>query len=139
MNTLQGALEGVPNLLRLLDEYGIQASFFFAMGPDLSGRRRGGRALQPWRDQLSFGSRLYGTLLLPPNISRRAADVMRSVDAAGHETGLLAYDRLAWVTGAAFADAAWTESELRKAVESYEAVFGKRPRAFAAAAWQVNP
>ena len=139
VNSLQGALEGVPNLLRLLDTYKIRASFFFAMGPDRSGRMRGGRAVQPWRDQLSLGSRLYGTLLLPPNISRRAADVMRSVDAAGHETGLLAYDRLAWVTGAAFADAAWTESELRKAVESYEAVFGKRPRAFAAAAWQVNP
>lgn len=138
VNSLQGALEGVPNLLRLLDTYKIRASFFFAMGPDRSGRLRGGRALQPWRDQLSLGSRLYGTLLLPPNITRRAAEVMRSVDAAGHETGLLAYDRFAWVNGVAFADERWTKRALMKAVEHYESVFGKRPRTFAAAAWQVN-
>lgn len=139
VNSLQGALEGVPNLLRLLDEYKISATFFFALGPDRGGKLLGRGALQPWRSQLSLASRLYGTLLPPPNISRRASDIMRSVDAAGHETGLLAYDWAAWVTGAAFAEAEWTENQIVKAVESYETVFRKRPTAHAAAAWQVNP
>lgn len=139
VNSLQGALEGVPNLLRLLDEYKIRASFFFAMGPDRSGRLLGRRSLQPWRSHLSLGSRLYGTLLLAPNISIRAVDTLRSVETAGHEVGLLAFDRFAWVTRAAFADGVWTENQIAQAIESFERVFHKQPRAIAAAAWQVNP
>lgn len=139
INTLQGALEGVPNLLRLFDEYQVQASFFFAMGPDRSGQLIGRRALQPWQSHLKFSSRFYGTLLLPPHISRRASEVMRSTAAAGHETGLLGYDRAAWVSKAAFADETWTQQQMTLAVEAYESVFAKRPQAFAAPGWQLNP
>jgi undecaprenyl phosphate-alpha-L-ara4FN deformylase len=139
VNSLRGAEQGVPNLLRLLDEYKLHASFFFALGPDKSGRWQGRRALQPWRSQLNLKSRLYGTLLLPPDITRRAADTLRAVANAGHEVGLLAYDWHGWVTNAAFADETWTEDQLTRAVERFETVFHKRPKAFAAAAWQVNP
>ncbi|MEJ2466155.1 MAG: polysaccharide deacetylase family protein [Candidatus Thiodiazotropha sp.] len=139
VNSLQGALQGVPSLLRLLDEYKIRASFFFAVGPDRSGRFLRRNPLQPWQSQLSLASRLYGTLLLPPDLSQRASDSMRAVEAAGHEVGLLACDRYAWVTKAAFADEVWTEREVTRGIEGFAKVFGKPPKAFAAAAWQVNP
>jgi undecaprenyl phosphate-alpha-L-ara4FN deformylase len=139
VNSLQGALQGVPNLLRLLDEYKIRASFFFAVGPDRSGRLLGRNALQPWHVQGTLASRLYGTLLPPPDLSRRASDAMRAVETAGHEVGLLTYDRSAWVTQAAFADEVWTEREVTLGIERFAGVFGKQPKAFAAAAWQVNP
>ncbi len=139
VNTLQGALQGVPNLLRLFDEYKVQASFFFAMGPDLSGRGWRSRCLQPWYSQLDISSRLYGLLLLPPNISRRAAAEMRSVAAAGHETGLMCHDRHAWVIQAAYADEAWSREQVMQGVEAFEGVFQRSPKAFAAAGWQVNP
>jgi peptidoglycan/xylan/chitin deacetylase (PgdA/CDA1 family) len=139
VNTLQGTLQGVPNLLRLFDKYQVRGTFFFAMGPDHSGRLLGRSVLQPWHRQRNLASRFYGTLLRPPHISRQAADTMAAVDRAGHETGLLAYDRVAWVKKAAFADDAWTRSQLAQAIGSYESVFHKRPQAFAAPAWQVNP
>jgi undecaprenyl phosphate-alpha-L-ara4FN deformylase len=139
VNSLQGALKGLPNLLRLFDTYQVQASFFFALGPDMSGRGWSSRCLQPWYPHLDLSSRLYGLLLPPPNISRRAAVVMRSVAEAGHETGLLCHDRHAWVSRAAFADKAWTERQVMQGVEDFEHVFQAPPIAFAAAGWQVNP
>jgi len=37
-DTYEGTKNGIPNLLRLFDELGIRASFFFTLGPDTSGR-----------------------------------------------------------------------------------------------------
>lgn len=139
VNSLQGALQGVPNLLRLFETYQVRASLFFAMGPDLSGRGWRSRCLQPWYPHLDLSSRLYGLLLPPPNISRRAAEIMRSVAAAGHETGLLCHDRHAWVNRAAFAEQAWTGRQVMQGVEAFEQVFQQPPKAFAAAGWQLNP
>jgi len=139
VNSLQGAFKGVPNLLRLFEAYQVQASFFFAMGADLSGRGWRSRCLQPWYPHLDLSSRLYGLLLPPPNISRRAAAEMRSVASAGHETGLLCHDRHAWVIQAAYADEAWTREQVTRGVEAFDGVFQQPPKVFAAAGWQVNP
>ena len=38
VDTHQGLGEGVPRLLRALNEAGVTATFFVAMGPDNSGR-----------------------------------------------------------------------------------------------------
>ncbi len=137
VNTLRGALVGVPALLRLFDEYKVRASFFFATGADKSGRRIG-RTLQPWYRELDIPSRLYGIVLPPPIIHRRAAQSLRSVAEAGHETGILCHDRGRWLDGIAHADASWTGSELNQAIEAYAAVFGDPPVCMAAAGWQLN-
>jgi peptidoglycan/xylan/chitin deacetylase (PgdA/CDA1 family) len=139
VNSLQGALQGVPNLLRLFDEYKIRASFFFALGPDRSSRLCRSHALQPWRHSGSLASRLYGTLQPLPLMATQAAEIMRSVDAAGHETGLLSYDPVRWLDKAAFAGEAWTREQVMQAVAAYEQVFQKRPQCHAAAGWQLNP
>jgi peptidoglycan/xylan/chitin deacetylase (PgdA/CDA1 family) len=137
VNTLRGALVGVPALLRLFDEYKVRASFFFATGADKSGRRIG-RSLQPWYRELDIPSRLYGIVLPPPVIHRRAAQSLRSVAEAGHETGILCHDRAQWLDGIAHADASWTANELSHAIEAYEAVFGEKPGCMAGAGWQLN-
>ncbi|MCU7937516.1 MAG: hypothetical protein KZQ99_22110 [Candidatus Thiodiazotropha sp. (ex Dulcina madagascariensis)] len=64
VNTLSGAVQGVPALLKLFDEYQVQASFFFATGPDKSGRLIG-QALQPWYRNLDFVSRLLRPGVIP--------------------------------------------------------------------------
>ncbi|MEJ2456457.1 MAG: 4-deoxy-4-formamido-L-arabinose-phosphoundecaprenol deformylase, partial [Candidatus Thiodiazotropha sp.] len=133
VNTLQGALQGVPNLLRLFDTYKVRASFFFALGPDRCGRFTSAHALQPWCKQRDFASRLGATLLPAPMIARRAADQMRSAKDAGHEIGLLSFDPVHWVHKAAHADAAWTRRELTESIDVFGRVFGEPPRCHAAA------
>ena len=64
--------EGVPGLLRILGEFGVQASFFVAFGPDNSGKavrrifQRGFlRKMIRTRAPSTYGLKtlLYGTLL----------------------------------------------------------------------------
>ncbi|MEJ2622846.1 MAG: deacylase [Candidatus Thiodiazotropha sp.] len=138
VNTLVGALQGVPALLKLFDEYQVKASFFFATGADQSGRLTN-RTQQPWYPQLPLKSRLYGVLLKPPQIALEAGAVMRSVAAAGHETGILCHDRGCWLKEMAHGDQAWTRNQLHMAVDSYTAVFGEQPSCMASAGWQTNP
>jgi undecaprenyl phosphate-alpha-L-ara4FN deformylase len=130
VNTLEGALKGVPNLLRLFDRYKIRASFYFAVGPDRSGRSFGRRSMQPWHDSSSMLSRLYEALKVPPDMTRHAAQTMRSVAEHGHETGLLGFDRSGWIKQSPFADAIWTEASLQRVVEAYADVLKNTPKRY---------
>ncbi|MCG8017994.1 MAG: polysaccharide deacetylase family protein [Candidatus Thiodiazotropha sp. 'RUGA'] len=138
VNTLVGAVKGVPALLELFDQYQIKASFFFATGPDKSGRLTN-RSQQPWYAHLPLRSRLYGLLIKPPLIVEEAGKKLLAVAAAGHETGILCHDRGHWLNRLAHADEAWTRSELLKSVDSYTDLFGRRPNCMASAGWQTNP
>lgn len=136
--TLRGAREGVPQLVDLLRRQGAGATFLFAVGPDHTGRalarllREGSAGDRRWR------SLAYGTLLPAPDIGLRAADVMRATRDAGFETGVLAWNAMRWIGGAAGADEAWTRESLRLACERYTDIFGEPPRAHGAAGWQTN-
>ena len=96
IDTYRGTREGAPRLAGLLERLGARATFLFSLGPDHTGRairrvfRRGFLGKVQRTSVLQhYGLRtlLYGTLLPGPDISRRAADVMRSARAAGHEGG----------------------------------------------------
>ena len=84
VDTLRGYREGVPNLLGLLEELSVKASFFFSMGPDNSGkalvrvfrpgflekmRRTSAVSTYGWR------TLLYGTLLPAPLIVESAPGI----------------------------------------------------------------
>src|SRR3954471_1630091 len=95
VDTLRGTREGVPQLLKLLDKHGVQATFLFSLGPDHTGRAikrvfRRGFVGKVRRTSVvkHYGVRtlLYGTLLPGPDIGKRAAGVMQGVRDAGHET-----------------------------------------------------
>lgn len=147
VDTLRGTLEGVPRLVALLRSLDADATFYFSVGPDHTGRalrrvfqrgflgkvrRTSVAAHYGWR------TLLYGTLLPGPDIGRRAAPVMRSVRDAGFEVGLHSYDHVRWQDGVARADAEWTRRELERAIEAFTAVFGHAPESHAAAGWQIN-
>lgn len=147
VRTLPGALTGVPNLLRLLDTYGVQATFLFALGPDRSAWSHWPLSHQPLTEERRTaplhapdpGRRLRGLLPPAPLMGPRVLEVMRACRDAGHELGCLAPDTVDWERRAAHADADWTNARIKQALADFEALMGTSPALFAAPGWQVNP
>ena len=104
VNTFRGTRVGVPRLVETMQRHQVQASFFFTLGKDRTGRaikrifRSGflGKAsrLSIW-GHYGFKTMLYGTLLPSPDIGRKCADIMRSVRDAGFEVGIHSFLHLA--------------------------------------------
>jgi undecaprenyl phosphate-alpha-L-ara4FN deformylase len=147
VDTLRGTREGVPRLMALLRKLGLDATFYFSVGPDHTGRAmrrvfRKGFAQKVARTSVlkHYGLKtlLYGVLLPGPDIGRSAGAVMRSVRDAGFEVGLHTYDHVRWQDYVATATAAWTRVEFERGLEAFERVFGSLPQSHAAAGWQIN-
>jgi undecaprenyl phosphate-alpha-L-ara4FN deformylase len=147
VDTLRGTREGVPRLVALLKRFGCDATFYFSVGPDHTGRAlrrvfRKGFAQKVARTSVvkHYGIKtlLYGVLLPGPDIGRRAGDVMRSVRDAGFEVGLHTYDHVRWQDYVAGAGADWTRREFERGIEAFTRVFGFAPASHAAAGWQIN-
>ena len=147
VDTLRGTREGVPRLMALCKKHGVDATFYFSVGPDNTGRAmrrvfRKGFAQKVARTSVlkHYGLKtlLYGVLLPGPDIGRSAGAVMRSVHDAGFEVGLHTYDHVRWQDYVANASAAWTRVEFERGVRAFERVFGFLPQSHAAAGWQIN-
>ena len=147
VDTYRGTRDGVPRLADALKRHGAQATFFFSLGPDHTGRAikrvfRPGFMKKVSRTSVveHYGIRtlLYGTVLPGPNIGRRCGDIMRGVREAGFEVGIHCYDHIRWQDYVAGKDADWTRRELQRAVNAFRGIFGEVPRAHAAAGWQTN-
>src|SRR5229473_121901 len=147
VDTLRGTREGVPRLAALLKKLQVDATFYFSVGPDHTGRAvrrvfRKGFAQKVARTSVlkHYGLKtlLYGVLLPGPDIGRNAGSVMRSVHDAGFEVGLHTYDHVRWQDYVAEATAAWTRAEFERGLGAFERVFGFLPQSHAAAGWQIN-
>src|SRR5258708_10175830 len=147
VDTLRGTREGVPRLMTLLRKLGLDATFYFSVGPDNTGRAmrrvfRKGFAQKVARTSVlkHYGLKtlLYGVLLPGPDIGRSAGGVMRSVHDAGFEVGLHTYDHVRWQDYVAEATADWTRAEFERGLQAFERVFGFLPQSHAAAGWQIN-
>jgi undecaprenyl phosphate-alpha-L-ara4FN deformylase len=147
VDTLRGTREGVPRLVELFKKHGVQATFYFSVGPDNTGRAlrrvfRKGFAKKVARTSVvkHYGVKtlMYGVLLPGPHIGRKAGDVMRGVRDAGFEVGLHTFDHVRWQDYVASASAAWTRRELERGIEAFRQVFGFVPASHAAAGWQIN-
>jgi undecaprenyl phosphate-alpha-L-ara4FN deformylase len=147
VDTLRGTREGVPRLAALLKKHGVDATFYFSVGPDHTGRAmrrvfRKGFAQKAARTSVlkHYGLKtlMYGVLLPGPDIGRSAGDAMLRVHDAGFEVGLHTYDHVRWQDYVARADAAWTRVEFERGLDAFERVFGFLPQSHAAAGWQIN-
>lgn len=147
VDTYRGTREGVPHLVDALQRHQAQASFFFLMGADRSGRVfkhlfRPGFFNKAKRTSMlqhyGYKTLFYGTLLPAPNVGEKCADVMRSVRDAGFEVGVHGNERLRWQHQVVNADEKWTQHEMQQAVNRFTQIFGVAPQSHAAAGWQTN-
>ncbi|MFI4890489.1 MAG: polysaccharide deacetylase family protein [Steroidobacterales bacterium] len=147
VDTLRGTRDGVPRLMALLKRHGLDATFYFSVGPDHTGRAlrrafRPGFAQKVARTSVlkHYGLKtlMYGVLLPGPDIGRCAGDVMRSVHDGGFEVGLHSYDHVRWQDFVAAASPEWTRREFERGLAAFERVFGFAPQSHAAAGWQIN-
>lgn len=147
VDTLRGTRQGVPRLAALLKRHGVDATFYFSVGPDNTGRAlrrvfRKGFAKKVARTSVlkHYGLKtlMYGVLLPGPDIGRDAGAQMRAVHDAGFEVGLHTYDHVRWQDYVATETAAWTRVQFERGIEAFERVFGFRPASHAAAGWQIN-
>jgi undecaprenyl phosphate-alpha-L-ara4FN deformylase len=147
VDTLRGTREGVPRLMALFKKYRVDATFYFSVGPDNTGRAirrvfRKGFAQKVARTSVlkhyGFKTLMYGVLLPGPDIGRRAGAEMREVHQAGFEVGLHTFDHVKWQDRVAHAPAGWTRAEFERGLAAFERVFGFAPQSHAAAGWQMN-
>ena len=147
VDTLRGTREGVPRLAALLQRHGLDATFYFSVGPDHTGRAlrrvfRKGFAQKVARTSVlkHYGVKtlLYGVLLPGPDIGAKGGAEMRRVHDAGFEVGLHTYDHVRWQDFVAHATPAWTQLEFERGLTAFERVFGFLPESHAAAGWQIN-
>ena len=136
--TLRGTRKAVPWLVAALKEAGAGGTFLFSLGPDHTGRALGSLPRVPRLKCYGPAALVSGTLLPGADIGKRGADAMRSVEAEGHEAGILAYDRVLWLKRIAAAGEAWTAAALRRARERYEEIFGAPALTHGAPGWRMN-
>ena len=147
VDTLRGTKEGAPNLARTLAHFGLKATFLFSLGPDHTGwalKRvfRPGFLKKVSRtsvvEHYGIKTLLYGVLLPGPDIGKQAADQMRAIDQAGHETGIHTWDHVDWQDAVRSKDAKWTKAQMQKSWDRFIEIFGHAPVTYGAAGWQMN-
>ncbi len=147
VDTFRGTKYGVPNLCRALGEKGVQASFFFSVGPDNMGRHLF-RLLRPTfflKMLRSRASSLYGwdillkgTLGPGPVIGKKLAQVIRASAEAGHEIGLHAWDHYAWQSRVERMSRDNIALSLKKGIDMLTQITGKAPCCSAVPAWRCT-
>ena len=147
VDTYRGTREGVPNLVRLLQAHGADATFLFSLGPDHTGWALR-RALRPGFFQkvsrtsvvehYGLKTLMYGVLLPAPDIGRDCAAEMRAVRDAGFECGIHTWDHVVWQDNVRGRGAAWTRDLMQRAFDRFTTIFGSAPQTHGAAGWQMN-
>ncbi|MBF0360068.1 MAG: 4-deoxy-4-formamido-L-arabinose-phosphoundecaprenol deformylase [Oligoflexia bacterium] len=147
VDTYRGTKEGVPQLVELFKKHQAQATFYFSLGPDQTGRAlkrvfRPGFFSKVSRTSVlkHYGLKtiLYGTLLPAPHIARKCAHIMRETLASGFEVGIHTYNHIKWQDYVCNKDFEWTKKELELAAAEFTLVFKDMAKTHAAAGWQIN-
>lgn len=147
IDTYRGTKMGVIPLCKLLDKYGISATFYFSVGPDNMGRNLW-RLFNPAflaKMLRSNAPGLYGldiifkgTFWPGPIIGKNFKAIFQSIKASGHEIGLHAWDHYAWQTKVGSVDELYIEKQLKLGLNMLQNICGIEVNTSAAPAWKAD-
>jgi len=148
VDTYWGMKNGVPSLLRTLNEFNLKGTFFLSIGPDNSGRaalqliknplflkkmmRTNAASLYGWK------TALYGTLLPAPMIALSFPEIVSEIVAAGHEIQFHAWDHRRWQDELSYKSEKWIRNWFVQGIAGFEKLTGKKPTAFGAPSWLID-
>jgi len=147
VDTEIGTRIGVPNLLALLKELQIPATFFLSLGPDNTGRAikrifRKGFFQKCSRTSVisTYGIKtlLNGVLIPGPHIGKKHAKILQEIKRQGFEVGIHAYDHQKWQDGVTSMPELEIATEFNKAIEEFKRIFGISAIGAASPGWQAN-
>jgi undecaprenyl phosphate-alpha-L-ara4FN deformylase len=148
VDTYIGMKRGVPRLLSILGQFGIQATFYLSMGPDASGRAilqlvKNPRFLKKMLKTNAgrlYGMKtaLYGTLLPSPMIALSFPDLVEQIISAGHEVEFHAWDHRRWQDELYKRSSEWIEEWFKKGISAYRKLVRQEPSSFGAPSWIID-
>ena len=148
VDTYIGMKRGVPRLLSILNQFGIQATFYLSMGPDASGRAilqlvKNPRFLKKMLKTNAgrlYGMKtaLYGTLLSSPMIALSFPDLVEQIISAGHEVEFHAWDHRRWQDELYQRSYEWIEDWFEKGISAYRKMVRREPSSFGAPSWVID-
>jgi undecaprenyl phosphate-alpha-L-ara4FN deformylase len=148
VDTHTGLRDGVPLLLERLGRLGVRASFFVTMGPDNSGRaigrlftRKGfARKMARTNALRTYGLRtiLSGTLLPSRPVGSGFPEILRRIEANGHECGIHGWDHVLWHDRIERMGEPELFGELTQAEAAFAEATGHHPAGTAAPAWRAT-
>jgi undecaprenyl phosphate-alpha-L-ara4FN deformylase len=148
VDTYRGARDGIPRLLRALEEARARATFFVTFGPDHSGRallrvftRKGflRKMLRTNAVRLYGVSTMFSGTLLPAKlVGAGLPGLLREIEAAGHEVGVHGWNHVRWHDRLFTMSRDDVRGELRRAREAYASALGHTTAAVAAPAWRCT-
>lgn len=147
VDTEIGTRVGIPNLLLLLKDLQIPATFYLSLGPDNTGRAiqrifRKGFFKKCTRTSVisTYGIRtlLNGVLLPGPHIGKKHERLLRTIKEQGFDIGIHAYDHQKWQDGVMRMSQEKVATEFQKALDEFQRMFGVAAITAAAPGWQAN-
>jgi len=133
-----GDIDALPETLDLLDDWGVKASFFVAMGPDKTGQNMFKYLKKPWSlgkvRPMRFGFRNLIRGVVSPACMQDYRSELYDIKRRGHEVGLHGYDHHHWMK----TRGEEAGSLIGKGCTLFKEVFKSAPGSFASPGFTVN-